>query len=291
MMKGYPSRAERRAFTLIELLVVIAIIAILAALLLPALAKAKQKAQSAACLSNLRQWGFTWLNYAGDNNELFPSGTGDPVLDPRAEWLGALRAYYGHKPTLLLCPAANTMQNAAAAGQLEQPVPWGDPTAVPHGGLTTAFIFDKDYLDETDPAHRQLLGSYGANIWMYSGITTKVESFNPVHYWKKLTAITHTSDAPLQGDASWRGGGPSYDNAQAHCRPQFNGEYQTAYYEMMHFAISRHGKMVQMAFSDGSARKLRPRKLWELQWNSDFDMTYVNTLLASDPQYFYPWMR
>jgi prepilin-type N-terminal cleavage/methylation domain-containing protein/prepilin-type processing-associated H-X9-DG protein len=82
---NFPQKATLGGFTLIELLVVIAIIAILAAMLLPALAKAKNRAQAATCLSNQKQLTLAWRMYADDNHDLIIN-TGDDIQNGNVPW-------------------------------------------------------------------------------------------------------------------------------------------------------------------------------------------------------------
>jgi len=107
----------KRGFTLIELLVVIAIIAILAAMLLPALAKAKARAQEIVSLSNTKQWGLAQNMYVEDNQQRFPyprfqvSSTADQdnpswlaingyhnLSQGDDVWFNALPTYVANKP-------------------------------------------------------------------------------------------------------------------------------------------------------------------------------------------------
>ena len=93
---------RQAGFTLIELLVVIAIIAILAALLLPALAKAKTKAQGIACINNNKQLLTAWLMYIDDFNGTLPANRGKAEIQAGANpdsWVLGVMSYNGYDAT------------------------------------------------------------------------------------------------------------------------------------------------------------------------------------------------
>ena len=143
----------KRAFTLIELLVVIAIIAILAAMLLPALAAAKKKAQGIQCLSNLKQLQLGWIMYAEDNDNRIAQNISSD----------------SGRMTL------NADDPSSQPGQPNACWVLGDAHAAPHWtnnafithGLIFPFVNNVDvYKCPADAALTERNRSYSANSWM-----------------------------------------------------------------------------------------------------------------------------
>jgi prepilin-type N-terminal cleavage/methylation domain-containing protein/prepilin-type processing-associated H-X9-DG protein len=241
-MKGRAGLAQ--AFTLIELLVVIAIIAILAAMLLPALARAKESGKRIACLNNLRQLSLTTQMYVSDSQGFYP---------PRSDtdrWPDKFYDSYGRNLKLLLCPTETQTPITNGGGSSSNNVADAAPRSYFINGWN-------DYFNDTLSAAD--FGNYMGGIYP-TGL--------------KESVIVHVSDTIVLGEKA-TDQGDFYMDLLEGSGNDFVGILDQARHN------TKSGS--NYAFADGSARYLKkymdlyPLNLWCLGDTDRSSPNYVVT--------------
>lgn len=255
-------------FTLIELLVVIAIIAILAAMLLPALARAKDRAKDLGCMNNLKQLALAEQIYVQDNNQPFPYPSESKV------WLDVLAQNYGNVDRLRLCP------------RTENPPP-SQRKYTPAGTIDQTWYW-------TPAQNTNAYGSYAINGWFYSGgwtlgITGAYNAAAEARAFKKEGSVQMPALTPVFCDSIWVDGWPQETDRPWPDLTQTANNYQSSGIGvggMARMMIARHKRpspvptaqntsvslpgAINIGFFDGHVEQAPLQNLWTLYWALDW---------------------
>lgn len=272
------ARPARRAFTLIELLVVIAIISILAALLLPALAASKQRAQSVKCLSNMYQWGLAFHMYAMDNRDCIPEegNTAAAINDPGTPG-GTDNLDFAWYNCVSPTVSQSTMVNLYGG--------FGNPVQPPLPGGPSIFCCPSAPLPnntyQSPPSVRRAYFMYGENARLCVNYSTRFDSsgqptgVGQTKLWDLRTPSLTIFLAEVDPDSPLNTS-PAQSNV-------------TGFYSV---ARHNHKKVGNFAMCDGSSRSAHTNEFWRTQGEADDDYKVTGTIALEwqtpRSMYWYP---
>ena len=233
-------------FTLLELLVAVGVIGLLSAILVPALQKAKGKAYSAVCSSNLKQWSLSYSLYAFDHDGEFTS------VEPgntEETWMTRMKEYSSDICGIKTCPSAKKIDTSSSIsiGLL--------------GASDRSWFISSPY--DISPTCRK--GSFAQNV--FAGQPSQ-NSEHPENFWTGPEQ-EGCGQTPLLTDARWFIIKPD-DN---HPLPE-NGQIQISEISrewVDSAAMKRHGKGVNILFMSGAIVQVEAEELWNMKWHRNYD--------------------